>query len=122
MTLLTSSVMRGAARPRRARPFRARPCAHVESNRQGWPGRRSFMFQKSLARVSMTAGLMLSATLAFAQMPNSYGAPINLETAKKVAAAAVAEVKKNNWTMAVAIGDTAGGAGCFCVIGWRHGR
>ena len=66
------------------------------------------MFQKSLARVSMTAGLMLSATLAFAQMPNSYGAPINLETAKKVAAAAVAEVKKNNWTMAVAIVDTAG--------------
>jgi len=56
----------------------------------------------------MTAGLMLSATLAFAQMPNSYGAPINLETAKKVAAAAVAEVKKNNWTMAVAIVDTAG--------------
>ena len=66
------------------------------------------MFQKSLARVSMTAGLMLSATLAFAQMPNSYGAPINLETAKKVAAAAVAEVEKNDWTMAVAIVDTNG--------------
>ena len=66
------------------------------------------MFQKSLARVSMTAGLMLSATLAFAQMPNSYGAPINLETAKKVAAAAVAEVEKNDWTMAVAIVDTGG--------------
>ena len=45
---------------------------------------------------------------ALAQMPNPYGAPINLEAAKKIAAAAVAEARKNNWTMAVAITDTAG--------------
>ena len=38
----------------------------------------------------------------------SYGAPISLENAKKVAAAAMAEVRKNNWTMAVAIVDPAG--------------
>ena len=37
-----------------------------------------------------------------------YGASIDLETAKKVAAAAIAEVRKNNWTMAVAIADTGG--------------
>ena len=37
-----------------------------------------------------------------------YGASIDLETAKKVAAAAIAEVKRNNWTMAVAIVDTGG--------------
>ena len=37
-----------------------------------------------------------------------YGAPINLEIAKKVAAAAMAEVRKNHWTMAVAIVDPAG--------------
>src|SRR6185295_3187351 len=31
----------------------------------------------------------------------SYGPSINLENAKKVAAAALAEVRKNNWTVAV---------------------
>jgi glc operon protein GlcG len=45
---------------------------------------------------------------ALAQMPNVYGPPINLETAKKIAAAAVAEASKNKWTMAVAILDIGG--------------
>jgi uncharacterized protein GlcG (DUF336 family) len=45
---------------------------------------------------------------AFAQMPNPYGAPINLEAAKKIAASTIAEARKNNWTMAVAITDIAG--------------
>jgi uncharacterized protein GlcG (DUF336 family) len=45
---------------------------------------------------------------AFAQMPNPYGAPINLEAGKKIAASAIAEARKNNWTMAVAITDIAG--------------
>jgi len=40
---------------------------------------------------------------AFAQMPNPYGPAISLEEAKKVAAPALAEAKKNNWTVAVAI-------------------
>src|SRR5262245_54694009 len=35
----------------------------------------------------------------------SYGPSISLENAKKVAAAALAEVRKNNWTMAVAVVD-----------------
>jgi uncharacterized protein GlcG (DUF336 family) len=38
----------------------------------------------------------------------SYGVSINAETAKKVAAPAVAEAKKNQWAMAVAIVDIAG--------------
>jgi glc operon protein GlcG len=41
-------------------------------------------------------------------LPNPYGAPISLEAAKKSAAAALAEAHKNNWTMVVAIVDTAG--------------
>jgi len=45
---------------------------------------------------------------AFAQMPNPYGPPINLEAAKKAAASAIAEARKNNWTMAVAIIDISG--------------
>jgi glc operon protein GlcG len=64
--------------------------------------------QKSTARFLMAASFVLSASQVLAQMPNHYGTSINLETAKKVAAAAVAEVKKNNWTMAVAIADTNG--------------
>jgi uncharacterized protein GlcG (DUF336 family) len=52
--------------------------------------------------------LMVWGWPALAQMPNFYGAPINLETAKKLSTAAVAEARKNNWTMAVAIVDIAG--------------
>jgi glc operon protein GlcG len=43
-----------------------------------------------------------------AQLPNPYGSPVNVENAKKVAAAAIAEAKKNGWTVAVSIVDTAG--------------
>ena len=37
-----------------------------------------------------------------------YGAPISIDNAKKVSAAVLAEARKNNWTMAVAITDPAG--------------
>jgi glc operon protein GlcG len=37
-----------------------------------------------------------------------YGASINLEFARKVAAAAAAEARKSGWTVAVAVVDTAG--------------
>ncbi len=40
------------------------------------------------------------------QLP--YGAPIALEAARKAAAAALAEARKNGWIMAVAIVDPAG--------------
>lgn len=52
--------------------------------------------------------LVFTASSVSAQMPNPYGAPINLENAKKAAAAAVAEARKNNWTMAVAVLDPGG--------------
>ena len=41
-------------------------------------------------------------------MPNPYGPSITLETAKKAAEPALAEARKNNWTVAVAIVDPAG--------------
>lgn len=37
-----------------------------------------------------------------------YGTPISTDSAKKIAAAAIAEARKNNWAMAVAVVDTAG--------------
>ena len=52
--------------------------------------------------------LMIWGWSAQAQMPNAYGLPINLETAKKVTAPAIAEARKNNWAMAVAILDIGG--------------
>ena len=43
-------------------------------------------------------------TVPEAMNPPAYGEPINLETAKKVAAAAVAETKKRNWSgMCIAV-------------------
>jgi len=56
----------------------------------------------------LTALTLASASIAVAQGQMSYGSPITAETAKKVAAPAVAEARKNQWTMAVAIVDTAG--------------
>jgi glc operon protein GlcG len=45
---------------------------------------------------------------ALAQTPVLYGSPINIEAAKKIAASAIAEARKNNWTMAVAVTDIGG--------------
>lgn len=56
----------------------------------------------------LTAMTLASASVAIAQGQMSYGSPITAETAKKVAAPAVAEARKNQWSMAVAIVDTAG--------------
>jgi uncharacterized protein GlcG (DUF336 family) len=41
-------------------------------------------------------------------MTNPYGPPIGVDEAKKAAAAALAEARKNNWKMAVAVVDPNG--------------
>src|SRR6266851_63445 len=41
-------------------------------------------------------------------MSNAYGVAIRIETAKKAAAAALSEARRNNWTMAVAVVDPGG--------------
>ena len=41
-------------------------------------------------------------------LPNPYGLPITLDNAKTAAAPALAEARKNNWMMAVAVVDPAG--------------
>lgn len=51
---------------------------------------------------------LVVATGAAAQQPMNYGTSITLDSAKKAAAPAVAEARKNQWTMVVAIVDTAG--------------
>ena len=54
-----------------------------------------------------TTTLLLASGAALAQVPQ-YGANVNLEQARKVLAGAIAEARKMNIPMAVAIVDTAG--------------
>ena len=57
---------------------------------------------------TVVLALLLCGTSAIAQDPRPYGPPVGVEDAKKVAAAALAEAKKNNWLMAVAVVDPSG--------------
>lgn len=59
-------------------------------------------------QVAALAVCVLAAVPASAQGPMLYGAPITIDHAKKIAAAAVAEARRNNWMMAVAVVDPAG--------------
>jgi glc operon protein GlcG len=52
--------------------------------------------------------VLVPGTASAQPMPNHYGAPIGVDAARKVAAAAIAEGKKNGWTVAAAIVDTGG--------------
>jgi len=52
--------------------------------------------------------LVFCAVNVLAQGPSPYGLPISLENAKKASAAAAAEARKNNWTMAIAVVDPSG--------------
>jgi len=62
-----------------------------------------------LRKTILTLSLWICAvTLTFAQMPNPYGAALGIDDAKKAAAPAIAEAKKNSWLIAVSIIDPAG--------------
>ena len=61
----------------------------------------------SWLRVILALGIALCALTAGAQQP-LYGAPISADDAKKVAAAALAEARKNNFNMAVSVVDSTG--------------
>ena len=63
---------------------------------------------RSMTRLAAVLAGMALSTLACAQPLPSYGTAVNLDTAKKIAAAAVVEAKKNSWPMAIAIVDNHG--------------
>ena len=65
-----------------------------------------FTLQKCRQLLGMTV-LSLCCGLATAQQA-SYGAPVNLETAKKIAVGAAAEAKRLNLSVAISIVDTHG--------------
>jgi glc operon protein GlcG len=67
------------------------------------------MYSRFVLSFLAALSVFLCATTAGAQqMPNPYGPPISLENAKKAAAAAIAEAKKNDWRMALAVVDPNG--------------
>jgi glc operon protein GlcG len=66
---------------------------------------------KTYLRMTIVLGVLFATFAsrnAHAQLPNGYGTGIPVETARKVAAAAIAEAKKNGWNVAAAIVDTGG--------------
>jgi glc operon protein GlcG len=64
---------------------------------------------RHVARIACFGLAMVLPAIAAAQgQPVAYGPPVTAEQAKAAAAAAVAEAKKNQWTMAIAIVDPAG--------------
>ncbi len=67
-------------------------------------------FQKVTRLVAGIAFFALGVTLAMAQAPvrPPYGTAINLETAKKIGEAAMADAKKRSWNVAVAVVDNHG--------------
>lgn len=60
-----------------------------------------------MKRYAMCAGLLLATGLACAQQAG-YGPSVNLDTAKKAAAAAAAEARRNGYKMAITVVDTHG--------------
>lgn len=62
---------------------------------------------KRLIKLSMALSFVSS--VAFAQAPApSYGTPVNVDQAKKIAAVSLAEARKNSWNVAIAIVDNHG--------------
>ena len=66
------------------------------------------MSLQSVMKALVVLVLALSPAIARAQAPAPYGPSISLEEAKKAAAPALAEARKNSWNVAVSIVDTSG--------------
>jgi uncharacterized protein GlcG (DUF336 family) len=61
---------------------------------------------KAVVGAAVVASMAVFSSSALAQAP--YGMNVSVDVAKKAAAGAVAEARKNNWFMAIAVTDTAG--------------
>jgi len=64
------------------------------------------MSVRAIAGMAMAASIAVFSSGALAQQP--YGMNVSVDVAKRASAAAVAEARKNNWFMAIAVTDTAG--------------
>ena len=59
------------------------------------------------SRIALLVAAALFSTAAWSQVPQ-YGSNVTLEQARKYAAAAEAEARKNNWPVAIAVVDNSG--------------
>ena len=66
------------------------------------------MVFKAIQAALAASFVAVAAGAAAQQAPLPYGAPISLDNAKRLAAGAAAEARKNNWGMAIAITDPNG--------------
>jgi glc operon protein GlcG len=67
------------------------------------------MSVKTIVGMALVASMAVLSPAAVAQQgPPPYGMNVSVDVAKKAAAGVVAEAHKNNWSMAVAVTDTAG--------------
>ena len=66
------------------------------------------MIHAKLVALALALFVVCGATVAGAQAPPPYGAPITLDQAKKAMAASEAEAKKNNWNVVIVIVDSGG--------------
>ena len=63
---------------------------------------------RSCVKVLLLVASMVASQNSFGQEPKPYGPAIGVESAKKIAGVALAEARKNNWYMAVAVVDPSG--------------
>jgi uncharacterized protein GlcG (DUF336 family) len=66
------------------------------------------METRTVFRLAIAAAFVLCSAAVQAQQRPSYGESVTLEQAKKIAAGGIAEAKKNNWAIAIAVVDTHG--------------
>jgi glc operon protein GlcG len=80
----------------------------IESPGRSTDPRRARASMRRLLALVVLLCSALASWVAIAQVPNVYGPPIGTDAAKRATALAIAEAKKNNWTVAVAVVDTGG--------------
>jgi glc operon protein GlcG len=89
----------------RRHPFEPR---HDHHRGPRYTYREEDIMLKAIVGISSVLAVALFTTLASAQQAPTYGPEITLDAAKKIAAAAVAEAKENQWNVAIAIVDNHG--------------
>lgn len=66
------------------------------------------MSLKRTAILIALSSMLVCLEMGAQMLPNPYGAPVNLDSARKAATAALAEAAKNHWNIAVAVVDPNG--------------
>jgi glc operon protein GlcG len=73
-----------------------------------WAITEEDQMSRLLVKLQVALIIWLGTMCALAQAPNPYGPAVSVENAKKAASAALAEARKSDWKMAVAVVDTGG--------------